>query len=77
MGIVSTVLPVFMNTAAIHRLGAARAAMIGTLGPSATIGLAAVFLEEPFSLTQSLGAALVIAGVSQVGRSRSGSVPYK
>jgi drug/metabolite transporter (DMT)-like permease len=77
MGILSTVLPVFMNTAAIHRLGASRAAMIGTLGPIATIGLAAVFLEEPFSLTQSLGAALVIAGVSQVGRSRSGSVPYK
>jgi len=72
MAIVSTVLAVFLNTAAIERLGAARTAMVGTLGPIATIALAAMVLGEPLSLVQLAGAALVILGVSQVGgRGRS------
>ena len=63
MAVFSTVLPAFMLAAAIHRIGASSTSIIGGLGPIATIGLAAVFLAEPLTLMQLVGAALVIAGV--------------
>ena len=37
--------------------------MIGTSGPTMTIGLGAIFLGEPITVFQLAGAALVIAGV--------------
>jgi drug/metabolite transporter (DMT)-like permease len=39
MAVVSTVLPVFMQSAAIRRIGSAKAVLIGTLGPLLTIVL--------------------------------------
>jgi len=54
--------------AAIHRIGASQTSIVGGLGPIATIGLAAVFLAEPLSLMQLLGASLVIAGVFILGK---------
>lgn len=68
MGIFSTALPVFAQSAAIRRLGSARVALVSMLGPLATIGLAGILLDEPLSLAQLLGAALVIAGVALVSR---------
>jgi drug/metabolite transporter (DMT)-like permease len=68
MAIFSTVLPVFMQSAAIRRLDAPRAAMIGTVGPILTIALGAWLLGETISTWQLAGAALVIAGVMQVSR---------
>jgi drug/metabolite transporter (DMT)-like permease len=69
MGFFATVLPVFMNLAAIQRLGAGRTAIIGSVGPVATIGLGAVFLGEGLSAAQLAGTALVVLGVWRVGRS--------
>ena len=63
MAIFSTVLPAFMLAAAMHRIGASKTSIVGGLGPVVTIGLAAIFLSEPLTLMQLLGAALVIAGV--------------
>jgi drug/metabolite transporter (DMT)-like permease len=71
MAIFSTVLPVFMQMAAIERLGATRAAMISTLGPVATIALGAIVLHEPISSRQMMGTLLVLVGVRLAGRSRS------
>lgn len=68
MGIFSTALPVFAQSAAIRRLGSARVALVSMLGPLATIGFAGWLLDEPLSLAQLLGAALVIAGVALVSR---------
>lgn len=68
MGLFSTVLPVFAQSAAIHRLGSARVALVSMLGPLATIGLAGWLLDEPLSLAQLAGAALVIAGIALVSR---------
>jgi drug/metabolite transporter (DMT)-like permease len=68
MGLFSTVLPVFAQSAAIRRLGSARVALVSMLGPLATIGFAGWLLAEPLSLAQLLGAALVIAGVALVSR---------
>lgn len=63
MALFSTVLPVFWQSAAIRRIGSARAVLIGTLGPMLTIFFAWLLLAEPVSLAQLLGAGLVLAGV--------------
>ena len=43
-------LPVFATMLAIERIGAGRTSMAAMVGPVATIGLASVFLGEPFRL---------------------------
>lgn len=49
LGFFSTVLPSFMLTEAVARIGAARASMMGTTGPMITILLAVIFLGESFT----------------------------
>ena len=63
LALFSTVLPIWLVTEAIRRLGASTAAMIATLGPVLTILLANLFLHEPLNLLQFAGAALVILSV--------------
>ena len=63
MAIISTVLPAFLAAASMRRIGSSHAALIGSIGPIATIYLAYVFLGEAFSGLQIAGALLVIAGV--------------
>jgi drug/metabolite transporter (DMT)-like permease len=71
MAMVSTALPVFLQSAAIERLGAGRAALIGTIGPMLTIALGWAVLGDRVSPAQLAGAALVVAGVFQVSRPRA------
>ena len=61
-------LPVFWQSAAVQRIGAARTVLIGTLGPMLTIFFAWLLLTEPVSIAQLLGAGLVLAGVLLVSR---------
>ena len=68
MALLSTVIPVFAQTAAIRRIGSGRAALIGTIGPMITIALGWIVLGEPASAWQLGGAAMVIAGVVLVSR---------
>lgn len=68
LAIVSTVLPVFMLSAAIRIIGSGHASLIGALGPVATLFLANVFLGEQLSPLQMAGAALVLAGVLSLSR---------
>ena len=68
MALFSTVLPVFMNSAAIRRIGVAKSVLIGTLGPVLTIAFSWWLLDEPLSLAQISGAALVLAGVMLASR---------
>ncbi|RMA62048.1 threonine/homoserine efflux transporter RhtA [Acidovorax sp. 100] len=68
MAIFSTVLPVFMTSAAIRRIGASKTALVGTLGPVLTIFFGVWLLGEPLTLWQIGGAALVLAGVMLIGR---------
>lgn len=70
MALFSTVLPVFMTSAAIRRIGSPRTAMIGTLGPILTIFFGAWLLSEPLTWWQMGGAALVLAGVMLAGKRR-------
>ena len=68
MALFATVLPVFMQSAAIRRIGAARAVLIGTIGPMATIFFGWWLLAEPVSPAQIVGAGLVLVGVWLVSR---------
>lgn len=68
MALFSTVLPVFMQSAAIRCIGSAKAVLIGTLGPVLTIFFGWWLLGEPLSLAQMVGAGLVLAGVLLASR---------
>ena len=68
MALFSTVLPVFMSSAAIRRIGAAKSVLIGTLGPVLTIFFGWWLLDKALSLAQLAGAALVLAGVLLASR---------
>jgi drug/metabolite transporter (DMT)-like permease len=63
MAIFSTVLPVFMLSYAIRRIGSGSASLIGSIGPVSTIYMAYLFLGERVSLLQIAGSLLVLAGV--------------
>ena len=71
MALLSTVVPVFAQSAAIRRIGSGRAALIGTVGPLMTIALGWWWLGESISTWQLLGAALVVAGVVIVSRGKA------
>jgi drug/metabolite transporter (DMT)-like permease len=74
MAIFSTVLPVFLLTAGISRIGSGEASLIGSIGPVFTIYLAHVFLNENVSLIQIAGSLLVLAGVVSVSLSSRNEV---
>jgi drug/metabolite transporter (DMT)-like permease len=63
MAIFSTVLPVFMLSFAIRRIGSGNTSLIGSIGPVSTIFMAYVFLGEHISLMQIAGSVLVLGGV--------------
>ncbi|HEY3809254.1 MAG TPA: DMT family transporter [Steroidobacteraceae bacterium] len=68
MALFSTVLPIWLVTEAIRRLGAPTASMFGSLGPIFTILLAWALLGEPLDPVQPAGAAVVIIAVSALTR---------
>ncbi len=70
MAILSTVLPSFMISEGIRRIGASQAAIIGSVGPISTIVLAMIFLNERLDAFQWMGTALVIGGVVFVSAQR-------
>jgi drug/metabolite transporter (DMT)-like permease len=63
MAVFSTVLPALLLSMGIARLGSSRAALVGSIGPVATIALAYFFLGEIMGAEQMLGSSLVLAGV--------------
>ncbi len=63
LSIFSTVIPSFMLTEAMRRIGPAQTGLVGSLGPVFTIILAVQFLNEPFTPIMFMGILLVIGGV--------------
>lgn len=63
LAIVCTVLPATLLTNGIRRIGASQAALIGAVGPVATLYLGYAVLGETLSGLQALGTAFVLAGV--------------
>ena len=70
MAIFCTVLPTWMMSEGIRRIGVNQSSMLSSIGPVSTIALAAIVLSEPVSVVQICGAALVLAGVWLVGAKR-------
>jgi drug/metabolite transporter (DMT)-like permease len=68
MAIFCTVIPSYLMTEGIRRLGAGDAAIVGAIGPVATIVLEYFVLGESLNLVQALGAFLIIFGVVLIGR---------
>ncbi|MEL6135235.1 MAG: DMT family transporter, partial [Bacteroidota bacterium] len=63
MGLVSTILPSFLISAGIKRIGPGNTAIIGSIGPVSTIVLAYWVLDEDFGGIQILGTLAVMVGV--------------
>ena len=63
MAIFSTVIPSFLISIGIKRIGASNAAIFGGIGPISTIVLANLLLDESLTVAQLWGTALVILGV--------------
>ena len=70
MAIFSTVLPVFLLSYSIRRIGSGSASLIGSIGPVSTIYMAYLFLNETVSLLQMAGSLLVLAGVLLISLSK-------
>lgn len=68
MAIFSTVIPSYLISEAIKRIGSDNAAIAGSIGPVSTILQAYFFLGEPMSLLQLMGTAFVLAGVLLIGK---------
>ncbi|MGA8515958.1 MAG: DMT family transporter [Burkholderiaceae bacterium] len=66
-----TVAPVLMVMMAIERIGAAKTAQIGMIGPMSTISMGVLVLGEPFNAWIVAGTALVLSGVYLVSRSKT------
>ncbi len=64
LAVFSTVIPSFMISEAIHKIGPAQTGIIGSLGPIMTMGLAIWILHEPFTIWHAVGMLCVIGGVS-------------
>ena len=67
MAILSTVIPSYLVTEGIKRIGSGNAAIVGSVGPISTIIQASFFLSEPLSVLQIAGTLLVLAGVLLIG----------
>ncbi|TSE05323.1 DMT family transporter [Aquimarina algiphila] len=70
MAIFSTIIPSYLVSAAIAKLGASNFSIIASLGPISTIVLAYFFLGENLSLIQIVGALIVIFGVYVISKQK-------
>lgn len=68
LALVSTVVPIYLQARAMRSLSPGKVAMVGTLGPVITIFLGWLILDDSLSALQAAGAALVLTGVTVVGR---------
>lgn len=63
MAVFSTVLPSFLMSEALSRIGANSTSVLGAVGPVTTLAFGALLLSEPIGALQIFGAVLVLTGV--------------
>ncbi len=71
MGIVNTVIPTFLLSLGIKKIGSGTTAIIGTIGPVSTIFLAWIFLDEKLAWEQWIGTFFVMLGVFFVSQKKT------
>jgi drug/metabolite transporter (DMT)-like permease len=75
LALVATVIPSFMLSAGMKRIGANNAAIVTSVGPVSTILQAHFFLGDAIFIEQVVGTVLVIIGVLMIGwKGRKGDV---
>lgn len=70
MAVFSTVIPSYLVTAAINRMGSDNTAIVGSVGPVSTIVLANIFLGEAITFWQLAGTLLILVGVLIIGKQK-------
>lgn len=73
MALFTTVIPSFMISDGIKRIGSSNASIIGSIGPVATILMAYFFLNEAISIWQIGGTLVVLAGVLMISMKKNAS----
>lgn len=73
MAMIATVIPSFMMAEGIRVIGSSNAAIIGSIGPISTIGMAYLFLGERLGWLQWVGTFFVIAGVLLITLQKKGA----
>ncbi len=63
MAVLCTVIPAFFMSAGLQRIGAGMTAMVSSVGPVMTLGLAYLLLHEPVQMVQLAGTALIVGSV--------------
>jgi len=71
MAIIATVLPLYALAAAMDRIGAGKAALIGSIGPILTIFMSIGILDEHLNPIQWCGVCIVLGGIWLVGQRRT------
>lgn len=74
MAVFATLIPSFLVSLAIKKLGASNFSIIGSVGPISTIILAYIFLKEQLTLLQVLGAIVVILGITFISVNKKKNV---
>lgn len=67
MAIISTVIPSYLTSEGIKRIGSENSAIVASIGPASTIIQANIFLGEPIFALQIVGTALILFGVLLIG----------
>ncbi len=68
MALLATVLPSYLIASGMARISVAPATIIQTIGPLSTILMATLLLDEPITLMELSGGALIVIGVTALGR---------
>lgn len=75
MAILSTVIPSYLISEGIKRIGSDNMAIISSVGPVSTIIQANIFLYEPVFAMQIAGTILILSGIFIIGKTKRKSVP--
>jgi len=75
MAVISTIIPSFLVSLAIKKLGSSNFSIIGSIGPISTIVLAYFFLDERLSFLQFIGASIVLVGIGIISISKTKKKP--
>ena len=71
MALIGTVIPSYLVSEGIKRVGSENAAIVGSVGPVSTLIQANIFLGEPMLALQIAGTAFILFGVLMISRKPS------
>lgn len=71
MAFLSTVIPSYLVSWTIKKIGAPDFSILGSLGPISTIILASIFLDEKITFLQIVGTFIVISGIIIISKNKS------